>query len=93
MIGVNALRRAWADFDAFEETHASEWRERTSRAIEDVAGTTAVESGVHQQQQFLIREWPMPLVHMDLSLDKTMTLDDLRKERELVLTALADSLD
>ncbi len=78
--GLEALSRAWREFDPHHDSHWQEWRDRTAAALSEF--TRNVRAGdLTCGADFVARQWPMPMVELDVEMEP-VTLENLQAERK-----------
>lgn len=81
--GFKCLQEAWADFDHLEDSTYSAWGARTEHALVRLADSRPPADALRWSEIAgeVVDWWPMPLVHLDLGLNK-VTEAELVAERD-----------
>jgi hypothetical protein len=82
--GLQHMYEIWRDFDPTTPSHHSEWVALNRAFVDRLA--PAGDDEATAAAQFVIREWPMPMVGIDVGLSE-VDLDHLRTMREAELQA------
>jgi AbiV family abortive infection protein len=84
--GLSILQDAWRGFDPTADTHHNEWVRRSTAALETFAAQHKVSDGWSNVAGFVVYEWPMPMVELDID-EVNVTAEELSKRREALREA------
>lgn len=88
--GLDVLMRAWKGFNPHADSHSAEWRKRTWEALSAFPETNLEDGTATASASFVVQQWPMPLVELDLHED-SVPPEKLRAIRERAYNAWLES--
>lgn len=79
--GLAVLSESWKGFDPHRDSRASEWTERTVKALSAFPDKNIKNGRLTKSASFIARQWPMPMVELEVE-EEVVSLEKLQADRE-----------